>query len=45
MRQAAVALEPSGRFFMVGENVLYADTGAGFAPFLTIGRMRTTCSC
>lgn len=42
---AAVALEPSGRLFMVGHDVLYADTGTGFAPFRTIGRMRTTCSC
>jgi len=42
---AAVALEPGGRLFMVGQDVIYTDSGAGFAPLLTIGRMRTTCSC
>lgn len=42
---AAVALEPGGPIFLVGDNVLYANAGAGFAPVTALGRYRTTCSC
>jgi len=43
--EASVMLEPAGPIYFLVEGALLADTGSGFAPLVTIGRIRTTCGC
>jgi hypothetical protein len=43
--EVGVQLVPGGPVYFVGDEILFGDSGAGFAPLVTMGRVRTTCSC
>jgi hypothetical protein len=43
--EAAVTLSSGGPVYLISGEGIYADTGAGFVPVMTIGPIRTTCSC